>query len=75
MMFSGTQKTDVDARWKSFRVVKAALQNLVSVSPINMLIMKEFPSIHTLYYLKIILYYMYHVVIGTYICCITKIKG
>ncbi|KAK7466612.1 hypothetical protein BaRGS_00037269 [Batillaria attramentaria] len=30
MMFYGTQKADVDARWKSFRVVKAALQNLLN---------------------------------------------
>ena len=29
MMFHGIQKNDVDARWKSFHVVKAALQNQV----------------------------------------------
>ncbi|KAK7103315.1 proteasome activator complex subunit 4B-like [Littorina saxatilis] len=30
MMFHGIQKNDVDARWKSFHVVKAALQNQLS---------------------------------------------
>ena len=29
MMFHGIQKTEVDARWKSFHVVKGALQNQV----------------------------------------------
>lgn len=29
LMFYGTQKNEFNARWKSFHVVKTALQNLV----------------------------------------------